>query len=393
MPGPSTASQPRRVLYVEANEDRTTGGSHRALFDLVSRLDRSRFDPVVLFYQYNEYVPRLRNAGTQVELYEAERARELHVRRSGGRLAKVLDALTAIRRRVRFLRGHRIDLLHLNNSPAVGADDWLPAAKYARVPSVASARGVERTHLAGRYLMRRYDRVVAVSDHIAAEMRAAGIPSGRVVRIHDGVDIEGLRSRVRREAAEVRAELYVPAGATLAVMVGNLRAWKGQHVVLEALGAVPLDVRRRLVVAFAGQVGVEDQAYEQRLRALAVEFPESVRFLGGRTDVPDLLHAAEIAVHASIIPEPFGLVVVEAMVFGTPVVAARSGGPFEILAEGGGILYQPGDAPALAGILTGLVCDPDLRRKLGSEAKVAAERFSVARTVESMERLYTGLMA
>src|SRR5688500_11752438 len=75
--GPRTAgAPPPRVLYIEANEDGTVGGSHRVLFDLVCNLDRTQHEPVVLFYQDNAYVARLRAHGINVMVLEEVRARE-----------------------------------------------------------------------------------------------------------------------------------------------------------------------------------------------------------------------------------------------------------------------------------------------------------------------------
>ncbi|HWC29103.1 MAG TPA: hypothetical protein VG845_03375, partial [Dehalococcoidia bacterium] len=106
-PGSRTAgSRPQRILYIEANEDGTVGGSHRVLFDLVCNLDRTRFEPVVLFYQNNVYVSRLRADGVDVLVLEEVRARERAIRRGGGRLAKLWENFATIVRRFRFLRQH-----------------------------------------------------------------------------------------------------------------------------------------------------------------------------------------------------------------------------------------------------------------------------------------------
>ena len=98
---------PKRILYVELNEDGTAGGSHQCLFDLVAHLDRRHYSPVVLFYQRNRYVDALRALDVKVHVWEPERQRELPRPGSDSQLGGAVRAvrlLAAIRRRVSFLR-------------------------------------------------------------------------------------------------------------------------------------------------------------------------------------------------------------------------------------------------------------------------------------------------
>jgi glycosyltransferase involved in cell wall biosynthesis len=155
----------------------------------------------------------------EVHTYEKERARELEVRRGGHPFAKPFDMLAgAALRRARFLRTHAIGLLHLNNSPASGYDDWLPAARLARIPCVVSVMSVtpKRVSRVGRLLMRRFDAVIPVSHYIKDDWAAAGIPMERMHVVHHGVDVDAFRSSVARDPDEVRAELKVPPERALA---------------------------------------------------------------------------------------------------------------------------------------------------------------------------------
>jgi hypothetical protein len=131
-----------RILFVEANRDGTAGGSFQALYDIALNLDAARFEPVVLFYQQNAFIGRLRKAGVPVHVWEAGPVRAPSGPRRRRSLAvRVTSALGDILRRTRFIREEAIDLVHLNNSPAAGYDDWLPAARLARIPCITHARG------------------------------------------------------------------------------------------------------------------------------------------------------------------------------------------------------------------------------------------------------------
>jgi glycosyltransferase involved in cell wall biosynthesis len=100
-----------------------------------------------------------------------------------------------------------------------------------------------------------------------------------------------------------------------------------------------------------------------------------------------------VLVHASVIPEPFGQVVVEGMSARLPVVASRGGGPEEIITEGvDGLLYPPGNFAALAQILVRLDAEPELRTQLGRAAAVRARDYAPESIAERMMDAYSMAM-
>lgn len=387
---------PWRTLHVEVNEDGTVGGSHQALFDLVCGLDRSLFSPVVLFYQQNRFVQRFRAAGVETHVFDAQRARERNGMSTRGTLTKGVRMISAVLRRFSFIRKHRIELLHLNNSPFAGTEDWLPAGRMARIPCVAALMGpVGDEGLARRWLARRFDCYLPISDLVAESVQRLGVPVARIRRIYLGVDIEGIRGSITRAPDDVRAELGAPPGSILVAMVGNVREWKGQHVVLEALRGLRPEELQQLRVVFVGAMSEGDLPYYAELQRRIGDWGLShvARFLGARTDVPDLLNAADIALHASIKPEPFGLVVVEAMAMGTPVIAANTGGPAEVLTRGSGLTFDPTRPSELTAALRRLAWDPALRQQQAARASERVQEFSVAQNVQETQSAFLEALA
>jgi glycosyltransferase involved in cell wall biosynthesis len=392
---PSSANRgprPARILIVESNQDGTVGGSYQALFDLAVRVDRARFEPIVLFYQDNVFVSRLRARGIEVVLFDEIAVKEREINKSGQPVAKLLGFGTAVLRRRRELRRLRIDLLHLNNSPGVGNDDWLPAARLVGIPCVVTAMGEtgrprRRIH---RWLYRRFDLYLAISRHMADVLREQGVDPDRIELVYLGVDFENLRARKERSSEAVRTELGVAQDQLLVLMVGNIRAWKGQREVIAALLLLPEKIRARLRVCFAGATASIDSGYEAELRdeIAAGGLGDCVSFLGFRPDVPDLYGAADIAVHASTTPEPFGLVVPEAMALNCAVIAASSGGPAEVITPGTGFLCDPSEPEEYARALERLVRDESLRQAIAAAGPARAALFSIERTVEGTERVY-----
>jgi glycosyltransferase involved in cell wall biosynthesis len=387
--------RPRRVLYVEFNEDHTVGGSHRAVFDLVRHLPRNRYEPVVLYYQDNPYANRLRALGVQVIIVAEARARERDANANGTYLRRRMQQLRGIWWRRALLRREHIDIVHLNGTPFLGADDWLPAARLARVPCVVTALSIiMSTHTpVHRMLARRFDRVIAISESVETGLRASGIPPERMRRVYLGVDIDELRARVVTPRDVVRQTLGVADDTVLVTMVGNVRRWKGQHVVVAALTTLPDAVRRRMRVLFVGATSPESESYAATLAATVEteRLGEIVTFLGPRTDVPDLLAATDVAIHASVEPEPFGLVVPEAMALGAAVIAAGAGGPLEIVTPTTGMLFDPASPAELAAHLTTLVTDADRRRALALAGPDRAQHFSIGRHVAGNVAVYDAL--
>jgi glycosyltransferase involved in cell wall biosynthesis len=392
---------PRHVLFVEANEDGTVGGSHQVLYDMVRVMDRSLVEPTVLFYQDNRFSGLLRDAGIRVITWDAERRVERSVNERGGVAAKVLAIPRAILTRRRFIRDQQVDLIHMNNSPRVGHDDWMPAARLCGIPIVTSARGdaaaLPTPGVRGtvhRWLMKRFDRVLCVSEYIATAMRAQGMPPAAVQVVHDGVDRAKLSRIGTKSAQQIRAELQVPDDRVFVAMIGNIRDWKGQHVVLQALATLGAEDLARLCVVFVGMTRPEDEPYHASLREMvqAHGLHDAVRFAGVRTDVPDILSVADCMVHASVLAEPGGTVVIEAMTFGAPVIVASHGGHLDYLQEGLGLRHDVAQPTQLAAHLRHLAQHPDERARMSAGSKVRAAEFSIEATAQKMQRVYGELL-
>lgn len=382
----------QRILYCEFCEDGSAGGSHQILFDTIRLLDRERFDPVVVFYEENRFVAPLRELGVPVHIWDAERRTE-RAAYSGSALGKVFGLIGAVRRRRKLLREHAIDLVHLNNSPSMGLDDWLPAAKSLGIPCLTNVMGAPYAVPSAphhRFLALRFDRLVCISNHVRDEILAGGYPPEQLAQVTVGIDVDTFVARARRDPVEVRRELGVDPDIMLVALVGNLQPWKGHAVVVSALEDMDPAVRRRIHVLFIGAIRDEDAehvgALKERMRK--GDFEHAVSFLGSRMDVPDLLRASDIQLHASTFPEPFGLVLVEGLALGKPVVAASIGGPCEVISPDTGRLFDPSDPEELEAALVQLLDDPALRVRLGAAGPGRARLFDARQTVEGIQALY-----
>jgi glycosyltransferase involved in cell wall biosynthesis len=169
--------------------------------------------------------------------------------------------------------------------------------------------------------------------------------------------------------------------------------WKGQHIFLEAAKRVLASGIKAQFVLIGGALFGETD-YEAKLKEMATPLGNRVEFLGFRNDVPDLLRGLDIMVHASISPEPFGQVVIEAMAEGVPVIGSDGGGVREIITHGNdGLLSPMGDAEALAKTLLGLLQNPAQANQLarGGYATVR-QRFTATNNARQIEEVYTQML-
>ena len=308
-----------------------------------------------------------------------------------GRAAYPLGLL----RLIRYLRRERIDILHthLFDPSVVGQ----LAGRIARTPALVLTRHYSdyhtRIHRPVHVALDRLStalshRVIAVSQHTADHL--VGVeraPAGKVRVIPNGIDFD----RIRPSGPDARPRVRVALGigdAPVALIAGRFHPEKGYETLLPAFARVVARLPRAiLLIAGAGPL---DSGYRRMAEGLGLG--ASVRFLGFRKDLPDLMVASDIVALPSR-AEAFGLAVAEALYLGTPVVASRVGGLPEIVRDGiDGCLVPPGDESALADAIVRLLGDPAERRRLAGAGRTRiAERFSFSSMVRGYELVYDEL--
>ncbi len=177
-------------------------------------------------------------------------------------------------------------------------------------------------------------------------------------------------------------------------MVGRLAPWKGQEIFLRAFArAFPSGDEYATIV---GSALFGEDEYAARLPELARELgiASRVEWRGFREDVWTELARLDILVHASVVPEPFGQVVVEGMAARLPVIASGAGGPAEIITDGrDGVLTPPGDVEALARAMQRLASDPVLRARLGAAGQQRARHYAPDRIAAEVMGVYARIVS
>jgi glycogen synthase len=290
----------------------------------------------------------------------------------------------------------------------VHAHDWLVGHALAGLgavrdlPAVATVHATERGRHQGwlpgpmnrwidameRDLVARAARVIVCSRAMAAAVAEhLDADPGRLAVVGGGVDVRAFATGTG--AAAVRAEL-APGGTRLIVCAGRLEYEKGMHVLLAALRRLRArgrDVRLALVGEGTYRSGLEARVDELRLR-------RSVTFTGfaDRVALPRLLHAADVVAVPSLY-EPFGLIALEAMAAGTPVVASAVGGLTEHVTDGRtGLLVPPDDPAALAAALARVLDDDPLAATITAGGRACAAERSWATAAAQTAAVYAAAL-
>ena len=299
-------------------------------------------------------------------------------------------------RLARYLRREGIDILHthLFEPSVIGLSAGFLARTRWRVMtrhySDYHTRINKNLHVRlDQLCIRLSNTVIAVSQHTAEHMISKeDAPPAKIQVVLNGIDFDRVKASGPDAGNRIRRE-FSADGAHLLLIVARLHPEKGHRYLFEALPHIRQQLGQPVRLLVAG-TGTFEAEYRERVRALGCE--DMVSFLGFRTDVADLMQAADIVVLPSL-AEAFGLVITEAIYLGTPVVATQVGGIPEIVEDGvDGLLVRPADSKALADAMVSLLQDPEKRRGMAGAGRERIQaRFGFHDMVHSYESIYLQL--
>jgi len=294
--------------------------------------------------------------------------------------------LTAAWRLSRLIKQLKPDIVHAHDPHGVAmAALALSMSTQLAKPPLVAARRVD-FHLRGsslsRWKYRQVDCFICASEAIRQLLIGDGIPPGRAVTVHEGIDIERVE---RAEPAQLHGEFWLPHHAPLIGNVAALVAHKGQRHLIEAARVVlPQAPDARFIIAGEGELR---PALERQIKDYHLE--KHVLLAGFRPDVLSLHKAFDIFAMSSI-TEGLGTSLLDAMAAGKPIVATRAGGIPEVVVDGEtGLLVPPRDHEAMADAIVQLLKDETLRHQMGDAGRARARAlFSAERMVQNTLQVY-----
>jgi L-malate glycosyltransferase len=379
-----------RILFY--NHTTQVSGAERVLLMILARLDRSEFEPVVVCPAQGSLQEMVADSGVRVETVDGLEARFTW---RLGLLFRYLKSFYGVMHQLRArVIAIKPDLIHANSirsglvataattglgTPVVWhLHDLLP-----RHPLSTAIRWVAMSSAR--------TRMIAVSQAVAENFRGAFSPlRGRTRIILNAIELE--RFYPNPDAGrQKRDELDFNRSETLIGIVGQLTPRKGQLELLRAFARMLIDFPPATLLVVGAPLFNGDGEYlkllERTARELGIE--HRVKLLGARSDVASIMQALDLLVINSSV-EPFGLVALEAMACGTPVLATATGGLPEIIKhEENGCLIPFGDEKTLAAALVNLARHPALRERLADAArKSTGSRFSADRFMNELQSFY-----
>lgn len=237
-----------------------------------------------------------------------------------------------------------------------------------------------------RLVLRRFDRVIAISDVIAGVLQSSGIQPRKIETILNGVEIE----RFQGAAPSLRDGIQSKPQQQLVGFVGRLVKDKGGEILLKAAQKV-LAVHLDTTFVFVGD-GPSRKELEEFAMRLGIR--ERVSFVGVRNDMPGVYASFDVVVLPSLV-ESVPMCLLEAMAASKPVIATRVGAvPKIIIPEETGLLLQPGDVEGLAAAISRLLTDAALARRLGENGcEHVRQHFSATSMAKAYLQTYAGVLA
>jgi len=362
----------RRVVHYVDSE--FYGGTEEAALHLMASLDLARWQPVLLHHP-NSGIDRLVQSVARLGIRTTAVPRV----EPGARVAGVI-------RLRRVFRAERPAIVHAHLSWPFACKHGVLGAWLAGVPAIVGTAqlftppdGAWRLHP----VLRAYRRIIAVSDEVRARYDLdLHVAAGRLAVVRNAIRVPPAG---RSAAPGLRAGLVKGRPDYVVLTPARLHPQKGHAFLLSAVAGVP---GATFVFAGDGPLRAELEA-QARERGVA----DRCVFLGERSDVPDLLAAADLVVLPSLF-EGLPVVILEAMAAERPVIATAIGGTDEaITSEVTGLLVPPRDPEALAAAIRRLQADPLLARRLASAGRTRVERtFSAEASAREVMRIYDEVM-
>lgn len=390
----------------------TFGGAINSLLYLLRAIDKSRYTPVLVTAQPENFLRQ------ELDFIEWQHV-GIKLPWVNNRIYKKITSCRSFSsgfglkcvKRIRFLywllfvtlpeavhyfrigRKYKVRLVHLNNilgSQLAG----ILAAKFLGVPCVAHLRDFENVDVVTKLYAKLIDSHIAISEAIKENLLDLAVPERKISVIFDAIDIDDFDNNLNSD--DLRKEFNLQRKEQVFGIFGRIVEWKG---ILEFVHATAIVIQfvpnaRAFIV---GDYSDGNKAYLEEVKELIslLKLEEKVILTGYRKDVPEIMNLMDVVVHASTTPEPFGMVLIEGMAMGKPVVATKMGGPLDIVEDGKtGFLVKPGDIEELAKAVGRLLKEKTLANVMGRNGRDrVVTLFTKERYARQVEDVYMHALA
>ena len=400
-------SNKTNVLYVHSSSQ--LWGSDRCLYHMLKLIDRRMYQPCVILPRKGPLSERIEALDIDI-VYPLCMSIVYRFRNPMKCFFYFVKLFIEVIWLTILLKRRRIALVHVNTSSTIGP---LIAARLCHVPAICHLREIRISpRIIGRALVTTVNllasHVISISKAVADFANTGWIKPLSSEIIHDGLDSPeygGQKTDDRNSVLGPSSSVFcLPPGCKVVSVIGRITFWKGIHVFIDAAKIVLRNLPDTYFLIVGASDTKQSAKYQKRLeddvRKLVVSEAEPsavsnhIIFTGFVNDIHEILHRTDVFVLPSVYPEPFGMIVIEAMLAGKPVVATSHGGPIELIEDGKeGFLVEPNDHRQLAEKIAVLIKDPSLCKEIGRRAQLRVARdFQMCKTMDSIHRTYNRMV-
>jgi glycosyltransferase involved in cell wall biosynthesis len=402
------------------------GGSAVVVDNIARGLDKNRYEPLVLFETNVNSNIRKKLSESEIKTIDLKKCTDdrclnlNHFNKNmgigrriqakfGKKTHQIYLSLNSFSRflstqapRVRsFIRAYReneVDLIHTHSDLTLGKPEIIAAHIYG-IPCVSHLHTYPYLNHFNRMFSRFVDAFIYISSDVAKFHTCQGIAKTKGKIIHNGVDIRKFNRNYGSDS--VHKEFGIKPYQTLIGLIGRIDWWKGHEYFLKAM-AIALkhnaDLKGLIVGDLEKRFSVNrNKLYLEKLKSLvnSLDLKDKIIFTGFRNDIPRIISALNLVVHASTKPEPFGMVVIEAMAAGKPVVATAAGGVLDIIQDGiNGLLVPRMNSDAMAKAILYITLNPDKATEIGIASRQrVCEKFVVEKQIMKLQEFYDDIFA
>lgn len=369
----------KKIIYIHGGGDVIGGIEHHILYSVKSH---KKYEAHLAIVKNGKYLDLIKSRGVTNFYYLG-----------GGRLRNLYKTFRSIIKCVIYIKRRDIKLVIAN-----GMHSWIYASLIAGLSGIKSI--CYYTNEISNGFGNLIDAIgllfkpdVAIANSYYTARSISNSVKARTEVVYPSVDPSRFDNLYYQTArSELLEEFNLSSDTFIFIMVGRIQQWKGQDIVVSAFKK--MSNRDNVSLLIVGEYTFEkDRVYFENLQKMVKGY-DSMILTGYRDDVPKLIMGSDVLIHATTTAEPFGLVLLEAMLAGKPVVATTTGGPSEIVENyETGILYEPGNSDELSHIMNKLIDDVNLRNKLSINSKKAVtERFSINNSISKLEFLISNLI-
>lgn len=367
----------KKILFVHSSSE--LYGSDRSLLNIVTNLNRDKYQIHVLLPSkgplYNEML-KIEDIDVQIFDVAVLRRKNLSIKGMLEYTSSFFNSLHFIKK---FIKQNSIDIVDTNTAVVFPA---AIAAKHCHKKSVWHIREIIVNSFENNvisFLMNKFADVIIANSKATGE--ALKVDKNKIKVVYNAVD----NSKIKK----------IPHNDIHVGMAGRINRWKGQKLFVDAAEKV-LPKHKNVEFYIAGEAYNGEEFLKGELQSYIDQknLSKNVKLLGQVNKMSDFYNDLDIFVLPSIQPEPFGLVVIEAMSYGLPVIATKHGGPVEIIDnQVDGFLVDYLNSDEMANKIDLLISNDELREEMGKKGQIKKkQKFSIESMVNSIEMIFDEVM-